>query len=188
VRLFIGQTEGNNLLKLTASLIAILTLGAGVTYAQAPQPTQTNPAVTIEHQRQMREQMPQVVEEKLPRGVPKDKSKRCPQWEPKIAAAGLPVQTFSYLAWREARCNRKAVNARWDASGRIVWTLNKNGSYDSGLFQHNSSWLSATRQVCGVNTGNKRKDLEALYDVDCSIAMAVWLMENTKGKLANWSL
>ena len=176
------------MLKLTASLIAILTLGAGVTYAQAPQPTQTNPAVTIEHQRQMREQMPQVVEEKLPRGVPKDKSKRCPQWEPKIAAAGLPVQTFSYLAWREARCNRKSVNARWDSSGRIVWTLNKNGSYDSGLFQHNSSWLSATRQVCGVNTGNKRKDLEALYDVDCSIAMAVWLMENTKGKLANWNL
>ena len=176
------------MLKLTASLIALLTIGAGVTYAQAPQPTQTNPAVTIEHQRQLRELMPQVVEEKLPRGVPKDKSKRCPQWEPKIAAAGLPVQTFSYLAWREARCNRKAVNARWDAQGRIVWTLNKNGSYDSGLFQHNSSWLSATRKVCGVNTGNKRKDLEALYDVDCSIAMAVWLMENTQGKLANWDL
>jgi hypothetical protein len=69
-----------------------------------------------------------------------------------------------------------------------VWTLNKNGSYDSGLFQHNSSWWSATKQVCGIDTGSRRKDLEALYDVDCSIAMAVWLMENTKGKLANWNL
>ena len=175
------------MLKLTASLIALLTLGAGVTYAQAPQTTQTNPAVTIEHQRQMRELMPQVLEEKLPRGVPKDKSKRCPQWEPKIAEAGLPVQTFSYIAWRESGCNPKAVNARWQ-NGQIVWTLNKNGSYDSGLFQVNSSWLTATRQVCGVNTGNKRKDLEALYDVDCSIAMAVWIMENTKGKLGNWNL
>ena len=98
-----------------------------------------------------------------------------------------PVQTFSYIAWREASCRLDAVNARW-RNGQIVWTLNKNGSYDSGLFQVNSSWLTATRQVCGVNTGNKRKDLEALYDVDCSIAMAVWIMENTKGKLGNWNL
>jgi len=176
------------LLKLTASLITLLTLGAGVTYAQAPQTAQTNPAVTIEHQRQLREKMPTISEEKLPRGVSKDKSKRCPQWEPKIAEAGLPVQTFSYIAWREARCRLKSVNARWDNQGRIVWTLNSNGSYDSGLFAINSGWWTATRQVCGVDTGSRRKDLEALYDVDCSIAMAVWLMENTKGKLANWSL
>ena len=172
---------------LTATLIALSTIFAGTAYAAQPNQTQTNPAVLIPHQRQLRELMPQVVEE-TPPGVPKDKSKRCPQWEAKIAEAGLPVQTFSYIAWREAMCNPKAVNARWDAQGRIVWTLNKNGSYDSGLFQHNSSWLTATRQVCGVNTGSKRKDLEALYNVDCSIAMAVWLMENTKGKLANWNL
>ena len=172
---------------LTATLIALSTIFAGTAYAAQPNPTQTNPAVLIEHQRHLREQMPQVVEEKLPRGVPKDKSKRCPQWDPKIAEAGLPVQTFSYIAWRESGCRLNAVNARW-RNGQIVWTLNKNGSYDSGLFQVNSSWLTATRQVCGVNTGNKRKDLEALYDVDCSIAMAVWIMENTKGKLGNWNL
>lgn len=175
------------MLKLTASLIALLTIGAGVTYAQAPQPTQTNPAVTIEHQRQMRELMPQVVEEKLPRGVPKDKSKRCPQWEPKIAEAGLPVQTFSYIAWRESRCRARSVNARWRGN-QIVWTLNSNGSYDSGIFAVNSSWHSAVKQVCTINTGSKRLDLEALYNVDCSIAMAVWIMENTKGKLGNWNL
>jgi len=175
------------LLKLTASLIALLTLEAGVTYAQAPQPTQTIPAVTIEHQRQLREKMPIISEEKLPRGVPKDKSKRCPQWEPKIAEAGLPVQTFSYIAWRESRCHARSVNARW-RNGQIVWTLNSNGSYDSGLFAVNSSWWTATKQVCNVDTGSRRKDLEALYNVDCSIAMAVWLMENTKGKLANWNL
>ena len=187
MRLYIGQPEGNNLRILTATLIALSTIFAGTAYAAQPNQTQTHPAVLIEHQRHLREQMPQVVEEKLPRGVPKDKSKRCPQWEPKIAEAGLPVQTFSYIAWREASCRLDAVNARW-RNGQIVWTLNKNGSYDSGLFQVNSSWLSATRQVCGVNTGNKRKDLEALYDVDCSIAMAVWIMENTKGKLGNWNL
>jgi hypothetical protein len=173
---------------LTATLIALSTIFAGTAYAAQPQATQTHPAVLIEHQRHLREQMPTVVKETLPAHVPNDKSKRCPQWEPKIAEAGLPVQTFSYIAWREARCNRKSVNARWDESGNIVWTLNKNGSYDSGLFQHNSSWWSATKQVCNVDTGSRRKDLEALYDVDCSIAMAVWLMENTKGKLANWNL
>lgn len=169
---------------ITASLIALSTIFAGTAFAAQPNPTQNIPATQTQL---TREPMPTVIEI-LPAGVPNDKSKRCPQWEPKIAEAGLPVQTFSYIAWRESGCNRKAVNARWDAQGRIVWTLNKNGSYDSGLFQHNSSWLTATRQVCGVNTGNKRKDLEALYDVDCSIAMAVWLMENTKGKLANWDL
>ena len=187
MRLYIGQPEGNNLRIITATLIALSTIFAGTAYAAQPNPTQTHPAVLIEHQRHLREQMPPVVKETLPAHVPKDKSKRCPQWEPKIAEAGLPVQTFSYIAWRESGCNPKAVNARWQ-NGQIVWTLNKNGSYDSGLFQVNSSWLTATRQVCGVNTGNKRKDLEALYNVDCSIAMAVWIMENTKGKLGNWNL
>ncbi len=175
-------------MRIIATLITLLTLIPSTAQAEQPKPTPTHPAVTTEHRRHMREQMPQVVEETLPAGVPKDQSKRCPQWEPKIADAGLPVETFSYIAWRESRCNRKAVNARWDSAGNIVWTLNKNGSYDSGLFQHNSTWISATRQVCGVNTGSKRKDLEALYEVDCAIAMAVWLMKNTKGKLANWDL
>ena len=185
MRLYIGQPEGNNLRILTATLIALSTIFAGTAFAAQPNPTQTFPATQTQL---TREPMPTVVKETLPAHVPNDKSKRCPQWEPKIAKAGLPVQTFSYIAWRESGCNPKAVNARWNAQGQIVWTLNKNGSYDSGLFQHNSSWITATRQVCGVNTGNKRKDLEALYDVDCSIAMAVWIMENTKGKLGNWNL
>ncbi len=29
---------------------------------------------------------------------------RCPQWERLFARHGLPVDTFSYLAWRESRC------------------------------------------------------------------------------------
>lgn len=172
---------------LTATLIALSTIFAGTAFAAQPKPTQTHPAVQVEHQRQLREQMPPVVKEVLPAHVPKDQSKRCPQWEPKIAEAGLPVQTFSYIAWRESRCRARSVNARWE-NGQIVWTLNSNGSYDSGLFAINSGWWSATRQVCGIDTGSRRKDLEALYNVDCSIAMAVWIMDNTKGKLANWSL
>lgn len=172
---------------LTATLIALSTIFAGTAFAAQPKPTQTHPAVLIEHQRQLREQMPPVVKEVLPAHVPNDKSKRCPQWEPKIAEAGLPVQTFSYIAWRESRCRARSVNARWQ-NGQIVWTLNSNGSYDSGIFAVNSSWHSAVKQVCTINTGSKRLDLEALYNVDCSIAMAVWIMDNTKGKLANWSL
>ena len=149
---------------LTATLIAISTL-----FTTQPQPTQTHPAVTIEHQRQLREQMPQVVEEKLPAGVPKDKSKRCPQWEPKFAEHGLPVKAFSYISWRESRCSVSAWNR----------TLNKNKTQDLGLVQINSSWKTVTRNICGT-------DITGLFNVDCNLAVAKYLYDN--GGLRHWSL
>jgi hypothetical protein len=74
---------------------------------------------------------------------------RCRRLEPEIAAAGLPVTFFTYIAYRESRCRVNAINARWDKRGKIVWTLNRNGTYDSGVFQINSSWRTKTREVCG---------------------------------------
>ena len=156
------------MLKLTASLIAILTLGAGVTYAQAPQPTQTNPAVLIEHQRQLREQMPLVVEV-TPPGVPKDPSQRCPQWEAKFREYGLPVVAFSYISFRESRCNPHAWNRY----------KNANGSQDLGLVQVNSSWKTVTRNICGT-------DITGLFNVDCNLSVAKYLYDN--GGLRHWSL
>jgi hypothetical protein len=97
--------------------------------------------------------------------------------EPEIAAAGLPVTFFTYIAYRESRCRVNAINARWDKRGKIVWTLNKNGTYDSGVFQINSSWRTKTREVCGGG-------LEQLLKWKCNLRMAVELYGD--GGLHHW--
>ena len=168
MRLYIRQPEGNNLRILTATLIALSTLFAGTAFAAQPQATQTHPAVLIEHQRQLREQMPLVVEV-TPPGVPKDPSQRCPQWEAKFREYGLPVVAFSYISFRESRCNPHAWNR----------TLNRNGSQDLGLVQINSSWKTVTKNICGT-------DITGLFNVDCNLSVARYLYDN--GGLRHWSL
>ncbi len=150
---------------ITASLIALSTIFVGTAFAAQPQATQTHPATQTQLTRE-----PQTnVVEILPAGVPKDPLKRCPQWEPKFAQHGLPVKTFSYIAWRESRCRIKAHNT----------TLNRNGSQDLGLVQVNSSWKTVTRNICGT-------DITGLFNVDCNLAVAKYLYDN--GGLRHWSL
>lgn len=109
---------------------------------------------------------------------------RCPQFEDEFRKLGLePVDVFSYIAWRESRCNPKAVNAKWK-DGKVVWTLNKDGSYDSGLLQINSSWRSVTAAVCRAPQG----DLSVLLGVDCNLKVAKYIMDESSGKLANWKV
>ena len=109
-------------------------------------------------------------------------SRRCPQFESAFEAYGLkPVDVFSYIAWRETRCDPSKANARWK-NGKIVWTLNKDGSYDVGLLQINSTWRTVTSQVCGTKWG----DMSALYNVDCNLKVAKFLLDNTDGGLGNW--
>jgi hypothetical protein len=98
------------------------------------------------------------------------------------------VEVFSYIAYRESKCNPKAVNARWNSKGQLTYTLNNNGTWDSGLVQINSSWVRTVREVCNVDEGSFRKDLEALLKVDCNLKVAKWIMENSSGKLRNWSI
>lgn len=119
---------------------------------------------------------------------PSDKTMRCPKWEAKFKEFRLPVEVFSYIAYRESKCNPKAVNARWNSKGQLTYTLNNNGTWDSGLVQINSSWIRTVREVCNVDEGSFRKDLEALYKVDCNLKVAKWIMENSSGKLRNWSI
>ena len=115
-------------------------------------------------------------------GIPESKELRCPQFESKIRAAGLePVEVFSYIAYRESRCKVGAINAIWK-NGKIVWTLNNDGSYDSGLLQINSSWKTAVATVCGAERG----DLQVLFNLDCNLKVAKYIMDNTQGKLGNW--
>jgi hypothetical protein len=89
------------------------------------------------------------------------------------------VDVFSYIAWRESGCNPKAINAKFDSNGNVTWTLNKNGSIDRGLVQINSCWRSVTKKVCGTG-------LDGLFDVDCNLKVAKYLLDNTEGKLLNW--
>jgi hypothetical protein len=117
----------------------------------------------------------------LPKEVPSDPNKRCPAFEHKFAEYNLPVEIFSYIAWRESGCNPKAVNAKWDANGNVIWTLNKNGSIDRGLVQINSGWQTVTKNVCGTK-------LNGLFNVDCNLKVAKYIMDNSVGKLNNWSI
>lgn len=119
--------------------------------------------------------------EKIDHRIPSDKTKRCPEYHDKFREYGLPVQVFSYIAWRESRCNPKAINGRFDKNGKVIWTLNKNGSIDRGLVQINSSWKTVTKNVCGTN-------LDGLLDIDCNLSVAKYIMDNSKGKLLNWKI
>lgn len=121
--------------------------------------------------------------------VPSDQTMRCPRWEPLFKKYGLPVDTFSYIAWRESRCNPNAINARWDKNGNMTYHLNKNKSWDSGLLQVNSSWVRSVRDVCGIQEASSmRKDLEVLFDPECNVKFARWIMNNTSGGLSNWGM
>jgi hypothetical protein len=103
--------------------------------------------------------------------IPSDQTKRCPQWHHLFRRYGLPVEVFSYIAWRESRCNPRAHNK----------TLNRNGSQDLGLVQVNNSWKTVTSQVCGTPYGK----MEVLFDVHCNLSVARYLLAN--GGLGHWN-
>ena len=116
----------------------------------------------------------------VPSSVSSDQSHRCPQFEQAFADHGLlPVEAFSYIAWRESRCRVQAINARWDSAGNNIWTLNRNGTYDSGLLQINSSWKTVTRKTCGGS-------IDLLLTLDCNLRVARYLLDN--GGLGHWSM
>jgi len=116
------------------------------------------------------------------RAIPSDLTKRCPRWHHKFVEHGLPVQVFSYIAWRESRCRTHAINARFNSRGQVIWTLNRNGSIDRGLIQVNSSWVTVTAQVCKAPRGQ----LDVLFNVDCNLAVARYLYDN--GGLRHWGM
>jgi hypothetical protein len=105
--------------------------------------------------------------------IPMDPVKRCPQWEATFRKYGLPDEIFSYIAWKESRCNPLSVSRP-----------NSDGSTDHGLVQINSSWKTVVSEVCRAPRG----DLSVLTNVDCNLSVAKWLIINTKGKLGNWSI
>lgn len=153
-------------------LYSVLTLVLGIS-SQSPTPEVTTVQLTPLVQSvsleviNAKELAPEEVA--VPKGIPKDPTKRCPQWEAKFREYGLPVVAFSYISYRESRCNERAWNR----------TLNRNGSQDLGLVQVNSSWKTVTRNICGT-------DIKGLFNVDCNLSVAKYLYDN--GGLGHWSL
>lgn len=112
--------------------------------------------------------------------LPTDETKYCPRFATLFAKYGLPVRVFSYIAWRESRCNPGAVNAKWK-NGKIVWTLNSNGTYDSGLLQINSSWFGTLKRETGYHSSD-------LMNPNVNALFASWILHNTTSRLGNWSM
>ena len=104
----------------------------------------------------------------------------CPQYEPTFKQYAMPPKVFSYIAWRESRCNPGAVNAKWE-NGQLVWTLNSNGSYDSGLLQINSSWFKTLREQFGYSP-------EDLMNPKVNALFASWILHFSSGRLSNWNI
>jgi hypothetical protein len=154
------------------SLVGIITFGSMVHAAEAPA-NPVNPSVSpLSEAYRASDKVLVLPVEVVPEGVPADKTKRCPQWEDEFAEFGLPVQAFSYIAYRESRCNPLAHNK----------TLNRNGSQDRGLVQVNSSWVTVTAKECA----SQRGDLSVLFNVRCNLAVARYLYRN--GGLRHWNL
>ena len=154
------------------SLVGIITFGSMVKAAEAPA-NPANPSVSpLSEAYRASDKVLILPVEVVPEGVPADRTKRCPQWEAEFAAFGLPVEAFSYIAYRESRCNPLAHNK----------TLNRNGSQDRGLLQVNSTWVSVTAKECA----SQRGDLSVLFDVRCNLAVARYLYRN--GGLRHWNL
>lgn len=124
--------------------------------------------------------------------LPADKTKRCPRFEKKLREHQLPVDIFSYIMWRESRCEPKAIGWNYkegmshrDCRRSPAATYKKCAavsSYDSGLVQINSSWVTVTAQVCK----SQRGDMTVLLEPDCNLKVAKHLMENTSRPLGNW--
>lgn len=95
--------------------------------------------------------------------------KRCPEWEPMLRKYGLvPVKRFSYIMWRESRCQEKVISKP-----------NRNGTRDYGLLQINSSWKAVTRETCGT------RGVPLLLNHDCNLRVAKYLFDN--GGFGHWS-
>jgi len=154
------------------ALVGTITFGGVVKAAEAPANPQNPSGSPLSEALRASDKVLVLPAEVVPAGVPKDKTKRCPKWEGQFAAFGLPVETFSYIAYRESRCNPLAHNK----------TLNRNGSQDRGLVQINSSWVTVTAKECA----SQRGDLSVLFDVRCNLAVARYLYRN--GGLRHWNL
>lgn len=161
----------------------LMTLVDSGTVAHAPASPTTVVVVTRAHMRVITQAAEARVTTTTAAPAPDERRRRCPALEDTLREYGLePVDTFSFIAWRETRCDPSLVNATFDSAGRVIKALNRDGSYDVGLLQVNSTWKTVTASVCGTPWG----DMFALLDLDCNLRVARYLLDN--GGLVHWGL
>ena len=129
---------------------------------------------------------PRWVKEKWAQGY------RCPKIENDFRKIGLPVKAFSYLAWRESRCQRHAIGWNYHKGFSAQHCRNVSAqaykkcfavrSYDSGLLQINSTWVTVTANVCGGEWG----DLSVLRKKRCNLRVAKALFND--GGFVHWAI
>lgn len=100
------------------------------------------------------------------------KPKSCPKYEALLRKHGLPVKEFTYIMWRESRCNPKAVSSQ-----------NRDGSYDYGSLQVNSTWRTVTARVCNRPYNQVKK---SLLNLNCNLKVSKYLYDH--GGLGHWKV
>jgi len=89
----------------------------------------------------------------LPAGATSTVEGACPDYEPSMAIHGLPAETFTYIAWRESRCDEQQINYD-DPNG---------GSF--GLLQINAIHLKDIEVRPRLWAGVERCDVETTDDL-----------------------
>lgn len=112
----------------------------------------------------------------------------CGKWVPLMRANGLPPSRFMAICYRESRGIAKAVGWNYKpgtshrscklAPARTYRRCPAVASFDLGIFQINSTWVTVTRQVC------KTRDIFELLQPECNAAVAGYLYRN--GGLNHW--
>lgn len=115
----------------------------------------------------------------------------CPQYEAQLREYGLPVKEFSYIMWRESRCQPKAIGWNYKhGKGPQDCVLSPAptyryceavSSYDVGLVQVNSSWKTLVAQIC---QRPRRQLIKSLSNPSCNLKVARYLYKN--GGLGHW--
>jgi hypothetical protein len=116
--------------------------------------------------------------------------KACPKYHAAMRKAGLPPALFSPIMYRESRCDPKAIGWNYKPGmsykdcKRQVATLYKRcravKTYDSGLLQINSTWVTVTAKVCKTRYG----DMTVLLRPACNLAVAGYLYKVSG--IGNW--
>ena len=95
----------------------------------------------------------------------------CPKYEPMLRQyfPAKVVLVMSRIAYRESRCNARALSPVRKSTGRP----------DVGLLQVQGSWATVTRAVC-----KKQNVTKALLNAQCNVKVAGYLYKN--GGLGHW--
>lgn len=122
--------------------------------------------------------------------LPTNQTMYCKHWEPIFRQYQLPAKLFSYIAWRESRCQTDVVGFNFkpgtskDSCDNLSVVCPAVKSYDSGLLQINSTWKTVTSQVCKSHQG----DLTVLQDPFCNIKVAKYLYDFDHNRFKNWNI